>query len=71
MSKVVVVTGAGSGIGRSISYRLAADGHAIAGVDIDPSGLAATVEQIVATGGTAAGVPCRHRSARRLRTHHR
>ena len=57
MSKVVVVTGAGSGIGRSISYRLAADGHAIAGVDIDPSGLVATVEQIVATGGTAQAFP--------------
>jgi NAD(P)-dependent dehydrogenase (short-subunit alcohol dehydrogenase family) len=53
MSKVVVVTGAGSGIGRSIACRLAADGHAIAGVDIDPTGLAATVEQIAATGGTA------------------
>jgi len=57
MSKVVVVTGAGSGIGRSISYRLAADGHAIAAVDIDPSGLVATVEQIVATGGTAQAFP--------------
>jgi NAD(P)-dependent dehydrogenase (short-subunit alcohol dehydrogenase family) len=57
MSKVVVVTGAGSGIGRSISYRLATDGHAIAAVDIDPSGLVATVEQIVATGGTAQAFP--------------
>lgn len=56
MSKVVVVTGAGSGIGRSISYRLATDGHAIAAVDIDPSGLVATVEQIVATGGTAQAI---------------
>jgi NAD(P)-dependent dehydrogenase (short-subunit alcohol dehydrogenase family) len=53
MSKVIVVTGAGSGIGRSIAYRLAAEGHAIAGVDIDPAGLAATVEQISRTGGTA------------------
>jgi NAD(P)-dependent dehydrogenase (short-subunit alcohol dehydrogenase family) len=57
MSKVVVVTGAGSGIGRSIAYRLAAEGHAIAGVDIDPAALGATVEQIGRTGGTARAFP--------------
>jgi NAD(P)-dependent dehydrogenase (short-subunit alcohol dehydrogenase family) len=57
MSKVVVVTGAGSGIGRSIAYRLAADGHAIAGVDIDPAGLAATVEQIQQAGGSGGAFP--------------
>jgi NAD(P)-dependent dehydrogenase (short-subunit alcohol dehydrogenase family) len=55
MGKVVVVTGAASGIGRSIARRLAAEGHAIAGVDIDPDGLAATIAEL--TEGGAAALP--------------
>jgi NAD(P)-dependent dehydrogenase (short-subunit alcohol dehydrogenase family) len=53
----VVVTGAASGIGRATCYRLAADGHAVAGVDLDPEGLAATVEEVVSRGGRAVAVP--------------
>jgi NAD(P)-dependent dehydrogenase (short-subunit alcohol dehydrogenase family) len=53
MGKVVVVTGAASGIGRAIARRLAADGHAIAGVDVDPDGLAATVAELTAGGASA------------------
>lgn len=48
-----IVTGAGSGIGRRIAARLARDGHAVAGVDIDAEGLAATVDAVTAEGGTA------------------
>ena len=55
MSTVAVVTGAGSGIGRSTAVRLAQDGIAVAGVDIDPVGLATTVDSINATGGSAQG----------------
>lgn len=56
MGKVVVVTGAASGIGRSIARRLAADGHAVAGVDIDPDGLAATVAELTAGGAAALAI---------------
>lgn len=54
-NRVAIVTGAGSGIARSTAKRLARDGITVAGVDIEPEGLAATVEAIEAAGGRAAG----------------
>ncbi|MFZ1907915.1 MAG: SDR family NAD(P)-dependent oxidoreductase, partial [Burkholderiales bacterium] len=33
---MAAVTGAGSGLGRAIAERLAADGAAVAAIDIDP-----------------------------------
>jgi NAD(P)-dependent dehydrogenase (short-subunit alcohol dehydrogenase family) len=42
-SKVAVVTGAGSGIGRALTVRLAAEGARVAASDIDADGLEETV----------------------------
>ena len=42
-SKVAVVTGAGSGIGRALTVRLVAEGARVAASDIDADGLAETV----------------------------
>ena len=41
-----VVTGAGQGLGRAISKRLAADGHDIVAVDLNPETAAATAEML-------------------------
>ncbi|WGL53349.1 SDR family NAD(P)-dependent oxidoreductase [Nocardioides sp. BP30] len=49
----VVVTGAGSGLGRAIALRLAADGARVVVSDIGAEGGASTVEQIAAAGGQA------------------
>ncbi len=51
--KVVIVTGAGSGIGRAIATLFAAEGARVAAVDRDQSGLDATLRQLVGAGGTA------------------
>ena len=53
LDKVVLITGAGSGIGRHSALRFAAEGAKIVVVDInDPAG-AETVEQVQAAGGEA------------------
>ena len=53
----VLVTGAASGIGRSTALRLAADGAAVACLDIDADGLTATVDAIGRGGfGVAADI---------------
>ncbi|TGD71376.1 SDR family oxidoreductase [Mangrovimicrobium sediminis] len=51
--KIAVVTGGGSGIGRAISLKLAADGAAVAVWDLNPEGAQETVEMITAAGGKA------------------
>lgn len=48
-----IVTGGGGGLGRAIASRLAADGHAVAVVDIDVAEAEATCRQIVEAGGSA------------------
>lgn len=49
--KTAIVTGAASGMGRVIAQRLAAEGAAVFGIDIDAAGLDATAEAIRSAGG--------------------
>ena len=49
----MIVTGAGSGIGRASALRFAAEGAVVAALDINAETLAATIQQIQADGGQA------------------
>jgi NAD(P)-dependent dehydrogenase (short-subunit alcohol dehydrogenase family) len=51
--KACVVTGAGSGIGKAIAQRLAEEGGKVICVDLNAEAVAATVQNIQDTGGTA------------------
>ncbi len=49
--KIVLVTGAASGMGRATCIRLASEGASVYGVDIDEAGLAKTKDIITDSGG--------------------
>jgi len=53
-----VVTGAGSGLGRAICMRLAAEGAAVAAIDLNADGLAQTVKDVAVQGGKAQAFRC-------------
>jgi len=54
--KTALVTGAGSGIGRAVAWRLARAGAAVAVLDLDRDGAAATAAAILGGGGRATAV---------------
>ncbi|MFI7429640.1 3-oxoacyl-ACP reductase FabG [Micromonospora sp. NPDC049836] len=54
--RVAIVTGAARGIGAATARRLAADGMAVAVVDIEEAATKETVDAIAAAGGRALGV---------------
>ncbi|WP_432752181.1 3-oxoacyl-ACP reductase FabG [Streptomyces sp. JL2001] len=56
--KVAVVTGAARGIGAATALRLAAEGAAVAVVDLSADRARATVDAITAQGGTARAYGC-------------
>jgi 3-oxoacyl-[acyl-carrier protein] reductase len=55
-ARVAIVTGAARGIGAATAIRLAADGHAVAVVDLDEAACAETVATITGAGGRATAV---------------
>jgi 3-oxoacyl-[acyl-carrier protein] reductase len=54
--RIAIVTGAARGIGAAVALRLAADGMAVAVVDLDEAAGKATVDSIAAAGGRALAV---------------
>jgi NAD(P)-dependent dehydrogenase (short-subunit alcohol dehydrogenase family) len=64
--KVVLITGAGSGLGRQASQLFASEGAKIAVVDIDPERAKGTVELVEQQGGTAIAVTADVRSEQQV-----
>ncbi|MGW9434168.1 SDR family NAD(P)-dependent oxidoreductase, partial [Streptomyces decoyicus] len=56
--RVAIVTGAARGIGAATAVRLAAEGRAVAVLDLDEAACKDTVETITKAGGKAIAVGC-------------
>jgi NAD(P)-dependent dehydrogenase (short-subunit alcohol dehydrogenase family) len=66
--KTTIVTGGGTGLGRSMAVRMAGLGAAVAVLGRRPAPLAETVRTIRDAGGRAAAVPCDIRDPEAVRT---
>ena len=55
--RVVIVTGAASGIGRACAVQFAKEGASVACADVNEEGLAEAVGEITTEGGTAMAIP--------------
>ena len=64
--RICIVTGAASGIGKATAEALARDGDTVCLCDIDPKGLAAAAESIVAEGHFAKAMVCDVTSAKQV-----
>jgi NAD(P)-dependent dehydrogenase (short-subunit alcohol dehydrogenase family) len=51
-NKIMLVTGAASGLGRAVTLRMAAEGASVMGVDINADGLAETASMVEADGAS-------------------
>jgi 2-hydroxycyclohexanecarboxyl-CoA dehydrogenase len=58
VSRVVVITGAGRGIGRAIALRVAGAGFAVAVWDLDETNATGVAGEITMSGGRALGIRC-------------
>lgn len=56
--QTVILTGAGSGIGRAVALRFASYGANLVLGDLDPKGLAAVVSEIERAGGRCVSARC-------------
>ena len=55
--RIVVITGAGSGLGRAGALAFGREGARVVASDLDPAATAATVAAVQAAGGEAIGIP--------------
>lgn len=56
MTRTAIITGGARGIGAAIAHRFAADGLAVALIDLDDEGLARTSAEITGAGGAALSI---------------
>ena len=67
-NKVIVITGAGKGLGRAAALAFAREGGAVVIGDVDMAGANGTVRQITEAGGRAIATPCDVRKPAHVQT---